>query len=538
MEDEVKQGVKREAEQSAEKGSSNKKIGKTLKADDSRPAAAAAPKQSIYKGRYTKWKKHSRLFGTSEKVKGILVTCDKSREAQSIGEMMTLLNMYAEKYLPEFKEILIKQDEVQKSDEDIKKFAESKGLELPDDEEEEEEEEKNPNEHHTKKKRFELINAACGGMYFISCVQEDVNMVDFVSSIIVDIYNRFKSKSEQRDQVVHQEDRFKDLSESVKTMMANGKDIIIPENHLNISAAGRDHIDINVKVASVAGGRRHTLVVGEDGRLFSFGVASEYQLGHGDTKHRVLPTLIDATRHLRFKKAVAGWGHSIALTVDGELYGWGWTKDGQLGMGASDSPVTLPKRIDSLVHNNIKITDIFSGSDHVVALTDSCDLLSWGCGDFGKLGHGNAQSQYTPREVASLRGQATSMVACGFGHTIMVTSDNGVYGTGWNKQGQLGVGDLMDRLTPERLQFFDSSQEFGSVTQVAAGRSHSACITDQGIAFTWGDAAKGKLGNGDPTNDANLPTFISDFESDTGRQVYNVACGFDHTIILADPILD
>jgi len=29
----------------------------------------------------------------------------------------------------------------------------------------------------------------------------------------------------------------------------------------------------------------------------------------------------------------AGWGHSIALTSNGEIYSWGYGKDGQLGQG-------------------------------------------------------------------------------------------------------------------------------------------------------------------------------------------------------------
>ena len=44
------------------------------------------------------------------------------------------------------------------------------------------------------------------------------------------------------------------------------------------------------------------------------------------------------------------------------------------------------------------------------------------------------------------------LVACGWRHTISVSSSGGLYTYGWSKYGQLGHGDFEDHLIPHRLE--------------------------------------------------------------------------------------
>lgn len=50
------------------------------------------------------------------------------------------------------------------------------------------------------------------------------------------------------------------------------------------------------------------------------------------------------------------------------------------------------------------------------------------------------------------QGDKMVMVACGWRHTISVSSLGGLYTYGWSKYGQLGHGDFEDRLVPHRLE--------------------------------------------------------------------------------------
>ncbi|EGG18646.1 hypothetical protein DFA_04141 [Cavenderia fasciculata] len=203
-------------------------------------AASAASKQTLYRGKFRGYKKHTRLFATSEQVKGFLVACEKARDSQSISETMDLLHFYALKFLPEFKDtipLVVKEKLPKNNDNDKKDGKDGKdGKENEEDDEEDDDGEEveikktETGELVQTRKRFELINSACGGLYVISIVQEDVNPVDFGSAIIVDLYNRFKHVHTYEDETAQQE-RFKNLPQSVKDMLANAKpDSEIPKH--------------------------------------------------------------------------------------------------------------------------------------------------------------------------------------------------------------------------------------------------------------------------------------------------------------------
>lgn len=47
------------------------------------------------------------------------------------------------------------------------------------------------------------------------------------------------------------------------------------------------------------------------------------------------------------------------------------------------------------------------------------------------------------------------MVAAGAEHTAAVTEDGDLYGWGWGRYGNLGLGDRNDRLIPEKVSAVD-----------------------------------------------------------------------------------
>lgn len=49
------------------------------------------------------------------------------------------------------------------------------------------------------------------------------------------------------------------------------------------------------------------------------------------------------------------------------------------------------------------------------------------------------------------------MVACGWRHTICVSSSGSLYTYGWSKYGQLGHGDFEDHLFPHKVQALHDS---------------------------------------------------------------------------------
>uniref|UniRef100_A0A2K1ZZA0 Uncharacterized protein n=1 Tax=Populus trichocarpa TaxID=3694 RepID=A0A2K1ZZA0_POPTR len=59
-------------------------------------------------------------------------------------------------------------------------------------------------------------------------------------------------------------------------------------------------------------------------------------------------------------------------------------------------------------------------------------------------------SQSIPRllDAPCLESKQAKMVSCGARHSAILTEDGQVFSWGWNKHGQLGVGDSMDRNIP------------------------------------------------------------------------------------------
>ena len=87
-------------------------------------------------------------------------------------------------------------------------------------------------------------------------------------------------------------------------------------------------------------------------------------------------------------------------------------------------------------------------------------------------------------------------VCCGANFTVFVT-DNGIVMTcGLGEQGCLGHGDWNNSSKPnliEGLLSFD-------VTSVSCGPTHVAVVTSDGVVFSWGCGADGRLGLGDEEN--------------------------------------
>ncbi|EXB23132.1 hypothetical protein L484_016146 [Morus notabilis] len=73
--------------------------------------------------------------------------------------------------------------------------------------------------------------------------------------------------------------------------------------------------------------------------------------------------------------------------------------------------VSVPTKVQSLIGMTIKMAAF--GSEHSIAVTDGGESLSWGGGEYGRLGHGHDlstfgffknTSEYTPRLIKELEG--------------------------------------------------------------------------------------------------------------------------------------
>ena len=122
------------------------------------------------------------------------------------------------------------------------------------------------------------------------------------------------------------------------------------------------------------------------------------------------------------EKIAAGLWHTLCVTVDGHIYAFGGNQFGQLGTG-SDQPETLPKQLEASRFENKHSSMVSCGARHSALLTEDGHLFTWGWNKYGQLGLGDSTDRNVPCQVL-IAGCRPRNVACGWWHTLLVADKN------------------------------------------------------------------------------------------------------------------
>eukprot|EP00899_Mesostigma_viride_P005341 jgi/Mesvir1/14808/Mv05445-RA.3 len=125
------------------------------------------------------------------------------------------------------------------------------------------------------------------------------------------------------------------------------------------------------RAVKVACGGRHSLILSERGELFSFGWGLYGQTGHGCTDDSFEPRLVGALAGCPVADVAASVWHTVAATVDGAVYAWGWNKFGQLGLPESSSELT-PALVESPLLDDVCIVAVSCGARHTAVVSGAC----------------------------------------------------------------------------------------------------------------------------------------------------------------------
>ena len=252
-------------------------------------------------------------------------------------------------------------------------------------------------------------------------------------------------------------------------------------------------------VIAVSAGGAHSLALTAGGAVWSWGDGYQGRLGHGDQQHQqLLPKKVEAFADQRVIAVSAGEHHSLAMTADGAVWSCGHGGLGQLGHGDSQNRL-LPKKIEALTGQ--RVVAVSAGGYHNLALTADGAVWSWGGGGSGKLGHGDEQTQLLPKKVEAFVGQRAIAVSAGWQHTLALTADGAVWSWGGGDFGRLGHGDAQRQLQPKKIEAFTGQR----VVAVSAGTGHSLALTADAAVFTWGKGGRGCLGHGEDLSNQLLP---------------------------------
>jgi len=149
-----------------------------------------------------------------------------------------------------------------------------------------------------------------------------------------------------------------------------------------------------IRIVGSSAGHRHSLLLDDEGALYSCGSGVGGCLGLGDEQPQMHPmkimSLVD--ERIRIIQMSAGCDISMAVSSTGSLYGWGKTNDGRIGLGLQVSHATIPCKVDMMNEQGkqIKAADVDCGYVHsvIVGLDGTIHM----CGGVGIDGEADGQA--------------------------------------------------------------------------------------------------------------------------------------------------
>jgi regulator of chromosome condensation len=134
-------------------------------------------------------------------------------------------------------------------------------------------------------------------------------------------------------------------------------------------------------------------------RLYTTGLNSYGQLGIGSIYNRETFARVETMDGVALSALKGGVHHSLALSSDGVVWGWGRGDSGQLGIVKAPKLgycEEKPVRVHTLPARG---TEISCGDNHCLVLTRANEVYSWGYGDMLALGNGRERDEPLPHKI-------------------------------------------------------------------------------------------------------------------------------------------
>ncbi|WP_280646116.1 MULTISPECIES: hypothetical protein [unclassified Dysgonomonas] len=195
------------------------------------------------------------------------------------------------------------------------------------------------------------------------------------------------------------------------------------------------------KAIKVEAGEVASYILTESGKVYSAGAANRTGTNAIHQTFTWIPTLSDIV------DISASHSNAAALNKDGEVFVWGTSTTGSLGVGAATGVTATPTKIN--FPSGAKISQIAMGHHTGIALDkEARKVYRWGNGNGVANPSGNllVPTELTliledDEEIISI---ASQRFIYGTGSIVIVTTKD-VYVTGQNNVGQLGIGNVANQ---------------------------------------------------------------------------------------------
>ena len=280
------------------------------------------------------------------------------------------------------------------------------------------------------------------------------------------------------------------------------------------------HTELPGRPLKIVAGGNHTLLLLDNGTVYYAGALRDGQLNSG----AVLPTASTFRKAYisepgdKVMTCSAFWEGSVFVTAENQVFTAGIGSKGECGIGGLSSPPGLQMLEDfppNYSQERSKIVDVASGVDHTVVVLADGDVWGWGNGRKGQLAQ-PAEFVWVPRRLRDLEFPIIRAV-CGREFTLLIGDGGRCTILGSNKH---AIKSQAPAAIPE---WADISASWGSlfvlrssgsikswgrndhgqltppglpdIQQIAAGSEHVVALTKEHMVISWGWGEHGNCGS-------------------------------------------
>ena len=262
-------------------------------------------------------------------------------------------------------------------------------------------------------------------------------------------------------------------------------------------------------VVSISTKMEHSAAIDLHGQLWIWGGNADYKLGLGEGGVNAYPSPQAVPGMKRVKGVVCAISSTLVLGWDGKVWSWGSGWQGQTGIGPTGDghkPVQI-QRLEDVVM-------ISAGARHSLALKADGSVWAWGWNKYGQIGNNSTNDVYAPVRIEGLR-HVVTVVALNF-NSMALHHDGTISMWGDNTYGQLGIGELsIERsLVPVGVP----AMWLSDVVYIDASYQNPMALTATGELWMWGAGGNGQLGDNYWEN-AFLPVQVMAVAPDMGMML-------------------
>uniref|UniRef100_A0A8C1YIL2 Inhibitor of Bruton agammaglobulinemia tyrosine kinase n=1 Tax=Cyprinus carpio TaxID=7962 RepID=A0A8C1YIL2_CYPCA len=175
----------------------------------------------------------------------------------------------------------------------------------------------------------------------------------------------------------------------------------------------------------------HSVFLSQKGQVYTCGHGQGGRLGHGDEQTYLVPRMVEGLLSHHCSQIAAARDHTVVLTEEGYVYTFGLNTHHQLGLAPPPASSHVPKQVTSKSLKGRSVIGVAAGRFHTVLWTqDAVYTLGLNGGQLGYLLEPNGEKCVTvPRQVSALHHKdvTIALAAASNGATVCVTEKGDVY---------------------------------------------------------------------------------------------------------------